>query len=147
MAGANLRQHIFYFYYLLNHFNIVSIVGDYNGGVQFINAANESSLFKKNKLNIQCLNTNFDDIENYQQKLIEGKREYNLENKTICYLRKPTSQWIRRANELLQSNFDHRRILFGSRAIDDSYNEQRRKKIPIDKIEFSKNLSISREAN
>ena len=138
LAGANLRQHINYFYYLLNHFNIVSIVGDYNGGVQFINAANESNLFKKNKLNIQCLNTNFDDIENYQQKLIEGKREYNLENKTICYLRKPTSQWIRRANELLQSNFDHRRILFGSRAIDDSYNEQRRKKIPIDKIEFLK---------
>jgi hypothetical protein len=51
-------------------------------------------------------------------------------------LRKPTSQWIRRANELLQSNFDHRRILFASRAIDDEYNTQRRKKIPIDKIEF-----------
>jgi hypothetical protein len=136
LSGANLKQHIFYFYYLLKHFNIVSIIGDYNGGVQFINAANESSLFKDNKINIKCINTNFDDIENYQQKLIEGKREYNLENNTICYLRKPTSQWIRRANELLQSNFDHRRILFASRAIDDEYNTQRRKKIPIDKIEF-----------
>lgn len=136
LSGANLKQHIFYFYYLLKHFNVVSIIGDYNGGVQFINAANESSLFKDNKINIKCINTNFDDIENYQQKLIEGKREYNLENNTICYLRKPTSQWIRRANELLQSNFDHRRILFASRAIDDEYNTQRRKKIPIDKIEF-----------
>jgi hypothetical protein len=38
LAGANLKQHIYYFYYLLNHFNIVSIVGDYNGGVQFMNA-------------------------------------------------------------------------------------------------------------
>jgi hypothetical protein len=73
LSGANLKQHIFYFYYLLKHFNIVSIIGDYNGGVQFINAANESSLFKDNKINIKCINTNFDDIENYQQKLIEGK--------------------------------------------------------------------------
>tara|TARA_R110001592_G_scaffold32260_5_gene113143 strand:- start:256 stop:2127 length:1872 start_codon:yes stop_codon:yes gene_type:complete len=136
LSGANLRQHIYYMYYLMTNFNIVSIVGDYNGGVQFINAANESSLFKKNKMNIKCINTNFDDIENYQKKLIEGKREYNLKDGVICYLRKPTSQWIRRANELLQANFDHKRILFGSRAIDDSYNEQRRKKIPIDKIKF-----------
>jgi hypothetical protein len=138
LSGTNLKQHIFYFYYLLTHFNVVSIIGDYNGGVQFINAANESSLFKKNKMNIKCLNTNFDDLEHYQQKLIEGKKEYNLEDKTICYLRKPTSQWIRLANELLQANFDHRRIFFASRAIDDAYNEQRQKKIPIDKIEFLK---------
>ena len=87
-------------------------------------------------MKINCIGTNFDDVENYQDKLREGKREYNLDNKTICYLRKPTSQWIRRANELLQANFDHRKILFASRAINDAYNEQRRKKIPIDKIQF-----------
>ena len=148
LSGANLKQHIFYFYYLLKHFNIVSIIGDYNGGVQFINAANESSLFKENKLNIKCINTNFDDVENYQQKLIEGKREYNLEDNTICYLRKPTSQWIRRANELLQANFDHKRILFASRAINDSYNEQRKKKIPIQDIKFLRtSQSLERQTN
>ena len=136
MSGANLKQHIFYFYYLLTHFNIVSIIGDYNGGVQFINACNESSLFKKNKLNIKCLTTNFDDLEHYQEALIEGKKEYNLDDKTICYLRKPTSAWIRLANELLQANFDHRRIYFGARAIDDAYNEQRKKRIPIQDIKF-----------
>ena len=136
LSGTNLKQHIFYFYYLLTHFNIVSIVGDYNGGVQFINACNESSLFKQNKMNIKCLNTNFDDLEHYQEKIIEGKKEYNLQDKTICYLRKPTSQWIRLANELLQANFDHHRIFFASRAIDDAYNEQRKKKIPIQEIKF-----------
>jgi len=144
LSGANLKNHIFYFYYLITNFNIVAIVGDYNGGVQFINAVNESSLFKKKKIKIGCLNTNFDDIENYQEKLTEGKTEYNLETHNICYLRKPTSQWIRRANELLQSNFDHKRIWFGSRAIDDNYNEQRRKKIPIEKINFLRtSLSIA----
>ena len=144
LSGANLKNHIFYFYYLITNFNIVAIVGDYNGGVQFINAVNESSLFKKKKIKIGCLNTNFDDLENYQEKLDEGKAEYNLETHNICYLRKPTSQWIRRANELLQSNFDHKRIWFGSRAIDDNYNEQRRKKIPIAKINYLRtSLSIA----
>jgi len=136
LSGANLKQHIFYFDYLLSNFNIVAIIGDYNGGVQFINAVNESSLFKKKNKEIKCLNTNFDDIEHYQERLSEGKREYNIDNNTICYLRKPTSQWIRRANELLQSNFDHKRILFASRAIDDNYNEQRKKKIPINELQF-----------
>ena len=148
LSGTNLKQHIFYFHYLLTHFNIVSIVGDYNGGVQFINACNESSLFKKSKINIGCLNTNFDDIEHYQQKLLEGKREYNLETRHICYLRKPTSQWIRLANELLQANFDHRRIYFASRAIDDSYNEQRKKKIPIQDLKFLRtSQSLERQTN
>jgi len=148
LSGANLKQHIFYFHYLLSNFNVVSIIGDYNGGVQFINAANESSLFKKHNINIKCLNTNFDDLENYQQKLTEGKKEYNLKDKTICYLRKPTSQWIRLANELLQANFDHKRIYFASRAIDDSYNEQRNKKIPIQDIKFLRtSQSLERQTN
>jgi|TARA_B100000035_G_scaffold56004_1_gene44317 hypothetical protein len=148
LSGANLKQHIFYFHYLLTHFNIVSIIGDYNGGVQFINACNESSLFKKNKINIGCLSTNFDDLEHYQQKLIEGKREYSLETKNICYLRKPTSQWIRLANELLQANFDHKRIYFASRAIDDAYNEQRNKKIPIQDLKFLRtSQSLERQTN
>ena len=58
--------------------------------------------------------------------------------KKICYLRKPTSNWIRQANELLQSNFDHKRIFFASRAIDDSYQTQRRKQIPIENLKYLK---------
>ena len=46
VPGAKLKDHINYFHYLLDNFNIVGIVGDYNGGVQFINAANESSYLK-----------------------------------------------------------------------------------------------------
>ena len=32
LSGASLKKHIYYFYYLLKHFNVVSICGDYNGG-------------------------------------------------------------------------------------------------------------------
>jgi hypothetical protein len=136
MAGTNLKHHIVYFDYLLSNFNIVSMVGDYNGGVQFINAVNESSLFKRKKVEIKLLTPSFDRPEEYNQELIAAKREYNREDYRICYLRKPGSAWIRLANELLQANFDHKRIWFASRAINDSYHEQRKKKIPIKSLRF-----------
>ena len=46
LSGTKLKDHINYFHYLLTNFNIVAIIGDYMGGVQFLNAANESQLFK-----------------------------------------------------------------------------------------------------
>jgi len=51
-------------------------------------------------------------------------------------LRKPTTSWIRQANELLQAHFDHRRLLFASQAINEQYTSQRNKKIPIEEIRF-----------
>jgi hypothetical protein len=135
MAGQNLKNHINYFHYLLTNFNIVAMVGDYNGGVQFINAVKESSLFKVAKIQINVLETEFDDLENYHKSLRSAKREMSAEG-IPCVLRKPTSDWIRRANELLQANFDHKRIWFASRAIDESFQSQRKKKIPIQKLNF-----------
>jgi hypothetical protein len=137
LAGAPMRQHITYMHYLLTNFNIVSIVGDYNGGVQFLSAANESVQFKKNNIKIGTIDSNFDDIENYHKTLIDAKGQYDLESKKICVLRKPTSAWIRRANELLQSNFDHKRVWFASKALDEFYSTQIKKKIPIKSIKFS----------
>lgn len=137
LAGAPMKSHILYMHYLLTHFNIVGIVGDYNGGVQFLSAANESSIFKNSNINIKMLDADFDNIEEYQKALLDAKSQYDLKSKKICILRKPTSAWIRRANELLQSNFDHKRIYFASPAIDDFYEEQRKKKIPIDDLKFS----------
>ena len=142
LSGSRLKDHIFYFYYLLTHFNVVAICGDYNGGVQFLNAANESELFKKNKLNIKCLTANLDNVEKYQEGLRDAKLEYNLKDKVICYLQKPTSSWIRRANEHLQACFDHKKIWFGARATNDNYHSQKSKKIPIGKIKFLRNSDV-----
>lgn len=136
LAGTNLKYHINYFHYILTHFNVVSIVGDYNGGVQFINACNESSLFSKSKIKIKMLTSDFEKPENYQDDLKNAKLEYNLEDRKYCILRKPTSNWIRNANELLQASFDHKKIWFASRAMDDSYHEQTSKKIPIESIKY-----------
>ena len=136
LSGARMKDHIFYFHYLLTNFNIVAVCGDYNGGVQFLNAANESELFKTSKIEIKTIDTELDDIENYQKALRLAKGEYNLSDKKICILRKPTSGWIRRANEHLQSCFDHRKVWFASRAVDDDYHSQRAKRIPIDQLKF-----------
>ena len=136
LPGARMKDHIFYFHYLMTHFNIVAVVGDYNGGVQFLSACNESSLFKQNNLKIGTISADLDKLENYQDGLRTAKLEYNLSEKKICILRKPTSQWIRGANELLQSNFDHQRIFFGARAVNDDYQKQRSKKIPIKDLRF-----------
>ena len=69
MSGTPLRDHIFYFYYLIKNFNIIAMVGDYNGGVQFINAVNESQLFKTEKIKIKTIDGDFDKMDSYKEEL------------------------------------------------------------------------------
>jgi hypothetical protein len=114
------------------------IVGDYNGGVQFINSCNESEIFKKAGIHIQCIDSDFDDPQNYNADLRSARNQYNVESKKICILRKPSSQWIRSANEMLQAAFDHKKIWFAGTALDDDYSRQKSAIIPIDEITFSK---------
>lgn len=142
MSGTPLRDHITYFHYLIKNFNIVAMVGDYNGGVQFINAVNESQLFKSENIKIKTIDGDFDRMDSYKDELRTAKRQYDKKNYKYLILRKPTSDWIRRANELLQANFDHKRLWFASRAIDEAYNKQRAKVIPISKLKF---LRLSEE--
>lgn len=139
MPGLKMNDHINYFHYLLNSFNIVAIVGDYGGGVQFMQAANASQQFSNDKINLEEITANFDDLENYQDQLRTARTQYDLKGRRICVLRKATSDWIRRANELLQANFDHKRMWFGSRALDNDYRQQISHKIPVDDLTFIPN--------
>jgi len=136
VSGANLKKHIEYLHYLMTSFNIVAMCGDYNGGVQFINAANESELFKNAKIEVKMFEADFDSPESYQTELRKARSAYSLEQRRICYLRVPTSTWIRYGNELLQSNFDHRKILFAAEAVNDDFTTQKGKTIPIKNLKF-----------
>lgn len=138
LAGANLKKHIYYLFYLLNHFNVVGIVGDYNGGVQFLNSCNESELFKKAGIKIDCFDADFDNPQEYASALRDARNQYNLETKKIAFLRKPSSYWIRYANEMLQAAFDHKKIWFAGAALDDDYTRQKMASIPIEEITFSR---------
>jgi hypothetical protein len=138
LPGTNLKKHINYFKYILDNFNIIMIVGDYNGGVQFINSCNESDLFKKNKIEIGMFEGDFNNPHDYSKDLREARRKYNVQSKVICHLRKPLSVWIRNANEMLQTAFDRKKIYFAATAMDDNYSIQKAKKIPIKDLKYSK---------
>ena len=139
VPGLKMNEHINYMHYLLTHFNVVALVGDYGGGVQFLQAANASQQFSQSKINLQEISVDFDDSEKYQDRLREAKMQYDLKERRFCVLRKPTSDWIRKANELLQANFDHKKVWFASRALDKDYHTQINKKIPIDSLTFMPN--------
>ena len=138
LPGTNLKKHMTYFKYLLDHFNIIMIVGEYNGGVHFINSCNESDMFKKEKLQIGVFDSKLDNPQDYNRDLREARRGYNKSSNTICILRKPVSIWIRNANEMLQTAFDRKKIYFAATAMDDNYSLQKSKKIPIKSLKFSK---------
>jgi hypothetical protein len=138
LSGTNLKKHIEYIHYLLTHFNIVSIVGDYNGGVQFINSCNESEIFKKAGIKLDMFDADFDNPQEYDKALRDARNQYNISTRKIVHLRKPSSAWIRYANESLQAAFDHKRIWFAGAAMDEAYNKQRLANIPIQTLKFSR---------
>jgi hypothetical protein len=137
LPGTALKEHINYLLYLIENFNVVWICLDYMGGVQFLNACNESSAFKMKSIKIDTINTDFDNPENFNADLVATKNLYNKSLRRIAFLRKPTSSWIRFANEMLQGCFDHKSVLFASRATDSHYKSQVSKKIPIEGLKFS----------
>ena len=146
LAGTSLKHHIRYFLYCLENFNVIAVCGDYNGGVQFLQACNESEMFKQKKIKLKQIEVPFDKPEEYQSNLRSFKNEYNKGDHKHVILRKPTSSWIRQANELLQANFDHRRIMFASQAIDDQYVAQKNKSIPIEEIMFLRTKEVERQS-
>ncbi len=146
VSGTSMQKHIKYMAYLLNHFNIEMVIGDYNGGVQFLSACNESATFKKQKLKVEIIDAEIDNVKNYEKGIRKLKRDLDKETKKFVFLRKPSSSWIRVANEGLQAAFDHKRIFFAGAAMDDNYNMQRKAKIPIKELKFLKNQETD-EAN
>jgi hypothetical protein len=139
LSGANLKTHIKYLAYLLTHFNVVAVVGDYNGGVQFLNSCNESDIFKKINIKLGIIEADLDKVHDYEKNLGKVKHQYNQSQKNIVFLRKPTSPWIRLANESLQAAFDHKRIFFAGGAINDDYHIQRKARVPIKDLKFIRN--------
>lgn len=131
VAGVELKEHIKYFYYLLNAFNINMICVD-NADGQFIQSANESSLFVENKLKINLID--YDGSENpdkWLEMLQNCKNQYNLENKKICFKHIFNQESIRRINEQLQTWINNNRIYFGSKLTQsDSYDSILSSSIP-----------------
>ncbi len=112
---ADLKANVDYFYYLVTHFNIIFIILDHAGGKKFVESANLSESFKKDKMKFSFFE--FDnDLEGpeYEESLAKARCEYNLQNRRICLERHFSSDWIRRGNEELQERINYKRVFFGS---------------------------------
>ncbi len=139
VAGGKFKDHCNYFYYLWTHFNIVMIFMDNAGGVQFLSSINESKKFKDAKIQFQEIKEiDFEDTVDYQGQLRKARRAYNLTDKRIVYMQTFNSNWILRANNLLQSNINNRRIEFAGdpQGVEDEYNRMRTIPLPLNDIKF-----------
>jgi len=133
LAGGDLKDHINYLTYILTNFNIIMIVID-NAGYQFIDSANESEPFIKNKINLSFFdfNTEKEGVE-YDKELRSARRGYNKETGKICIKQVFSTNFIRKANEQLQADIDHKRIWFASRVTADGaiFNRVSTQRVPI----------------
>ena len=108
-------NHVKYLVYLLTNFNIVMIIGDSSGLDTFISMANNSEEMQALRLNLKYLD--FDTCAEgaeYAEQLALAKKQYNKESGTIVIRQPFHGEFIRRANEHLQSAIEYKKIWFAS---------------------------------
>jgi len=133
VAGGNLKDHINYLFYLIQNFDIIMVIID-NAGYQFIDSANESEKFLKANINLKFFDFNTDkEGEEYNKEIKRARRGYNLQEKKICIKQLFSTSFIRRANEQLQADIDHKRIWFGSKVTADGaiFNKVSEQRVPL----------------
>ena len=133
VAGGNLKDHINYLFYLIENFDIIMIIID-NAGYQFLDSANESEKFLKANINLKFFDFNTDkEGEEYNREIKRARRGYNLQENKICVKQLFSTSFIRRSNEQLQADIDHKRIWFGSRITADGpiFNKVSAQRVPL----------------
>ena len=139
VAGGDLKDHIKYLFYLYKNFNIKMIIID-NAGYQFIDSANESEVFREAGLEIKFFdfNTEKQGIE-YDKELKKVKRAYSPKDDIVCFKQIFSSDFLRNANEYLQSCIDHKRIFFASRtgAYGSFFSKVSSAKVPLKMTHFN----------
>lgn len=113
---SDLKANVKYFFYILTHFKIVFVIFDFAGGKKFIEACNLSEDFKNAKIELKFIE--YDSLlegAEHIEAVKEARNKYNLSDYKICLEQHFSSDWIRKANEYLQSNINYRRIFFGSK--------------------------------
>ncbi len=116
-AGAGLKGHIEYFYYLLNSFNIVMICCD-NADGGFINSCNESVLFQSKSIKIGEIPYEGDLVQgtdDYVKMLKEVRIKHNISGKNFLFKHVFNQGSIRRINEQLQTWISNSKIYFASK--------------------------------
>jgi hypothetical protein len=115
VAGGELKEHIRYFLYLLKSFNICYIIAD-NADGNFIQSANESELFKSEKIEIKFIDYDGNlKGDEYAEMLRVVKNQYNKNDNRIAFKHVFNQDSIRRMNEQLQTLINRRKVWFSSK--------------------------------
>lgn len=118
-AGAELKHHIAYLYYLLKKFNIVYIAVDCTQGQasDFINICNESEYMKSRKMELNPIEAEFTN-ESFDETVKQVQRSYNNDSSVKRIVQKQyfSSPIIKAGNEHLRACFDQKLIYFASHA-------------------------------
>ena len=134
VAGGDLKDHIKYFKYLTDNFELEMICID-NAGFQFIDSCNESQYFSEKPLKFIDINTDKEGVD-YTKEIKKAKGLLNKENGSICFKQLFTSNWLRKSNEYLQAAIDHKRMWFASRSTADNkaFDSQSKFRIDMDLV-------------
>lgn len=115
VAGGNFQDHILYLYFLIKNFNIIYIAIDSSqGDNEFITSANNSQLFKSNKINIIEIEADFkkDDQTDTPKEI---KQSYNVTSGRIVQKQPFTSAFQKASNEYMQGCFDFKKLFFAGK--------------------------------
>ncbi len=107
--NSDVKSRVKYFSYLMEAFNVVFIIMDNAGGPRFLEEFN--ALTEDPSKHIFLANIDFTDDETFRQ----TSGEYSpLERKIAFSQVFNKKNWIREANEVMQGDLQHRRIMFAS---------------------------------
>ena len=116
-AGADIKEHFEYFVYILTHFNTVFICID-DSGLEFITGFNESSISRDKNLQVGIIKADLDtdDAKEYNDGIIELKKQYNYTAKKFVFSQKFNSanNSIRRMHEHLKNQMEANKVWFAS---------------------------------
>jgi len=132
---GSLNNHVKYLNYVLDNFDPELICIDNAGSDMFLEAANHSKLFIDNRINLKVIDfdSNKEGVD-YLKEVRDLKSTYNKEGRRIVFNQVFSSDWIRKANELLQANIDYKKVWFASRttANGSEFDKQSMSKVNLD---------------
>ncbi len=115
---GDISNHAKYCFYLLQNFNIVMIMGDSAGLDTFLSTCNNSDEFINHGINLKYLE--FDTLlegSELEAHIAQIKNQYNVEGKRYVIRQHFSTDFIRRANEHLQTCIEYKRIWFASATV------------------------------
>jgi hypothetical protein len=108
-AKSEVKKRVEYMNYIMRNFNVVFVILDNAGGPRFLEEYN--SLVKSDEEKIFLADLDFTDEETLRM----TRQNYNRQERKIAYAQVFNKKnWIRDANELMQGDIQHQRIIFAS---------------------------------